>query len=77
MNQEIKQDIHKLVDQCKDDIVLEETKALLESASGDDWRKELSEEDTKLVLESEEQYGKGNFINHEELLRRFKEWKKK
>ncbi|HEV7779639.1 MAG TPA: hypothetical protein VGO58_00155 [Chitinophagaceae bacterium] len=77
MSQEIKQQIHTLVDQCKDEIVLEETKALLESASGSDWWEELSEDDKKLVMESEEQYGKGNFINHQELISRFEEWKKK
>lgn len=42
-----------------------------------DWWDELSEADKNLVMESEAQYNKGNFISHDELMQRFEAWKKK
>ncbi|MEI9945036.1 MAG: hypothetical protein WDN26_12565 [Chitinophagaceae bacterium] len=49
--------------------MLEEAKVLLQSEK--DWWDELPEEDKSLVMESETQYGKGDFINHQELMQRF------
>lgn len=77
MNVSIKQELHQLVDKCDNEMLLEEAKALLESANTSDWWEELSTEDRNLVKESEEQYGKGDFISHKELMQRFEEWKKK
>jgi hypothetical protein len=52
-------------------------KELLQSADVKDWWDELTEEDKNLVMESESEYEKGNFINHAELMQQFEEWKKK
>ena len=74
----IKQELHNLIEKCDNELILEEAKALLETNKAiDDWWDELTEEDKNLVKESEKQYGKGNFISHQELMKRFDEWKKK
>ena len=75
MSNSIKQELHELVEKCDNEILLEEARELLQS--GKDWWDELSETDRNLVMESEVQYSKGDFINHQELLQRFEEWKKK
>lgn len=75
MSDSIKQELHKLIDQCNNEILLEEAKELLKTEI--DWWNELSEQDKNLVTESEIQYGKGDFINHQELMQRFEEWEKK
>jgi hypothetical protein len=78
MDLPIKQELHHLIDKCDNELILEEAKALLETDKAvDDWWDELTEEDKNLVKESEVQYGKGNFISHQELMKRFEEWKKK
>jgi len=75
MSNSIKQELHELVEKCDNEILLEEARELLESDK-DCWD-ELSETDRNLVMESEVQYSKGDFINHKELMQRFEEWKKK
>ena len=75
MDNSIKKEIHKLVDKCDDEQILNETKELL-STTGD-WWDELSEEDKNFIKESEAQYVKGDFISHQELMQRFEAWKKK
>ncbi|MEO5946279.1 MAG: hypothetical protein ABIP79_05645 [Chitinophagaceae bacterium] len=75
MNDSIKQDLHQLVDKCDNELLLEEARELLQSDK--DWWNELSETDKSLVMESENQYNKGEFVNHRELMQRFEEWKKK
>jgi len=75
MNNSIKKEIHELVDKCNDEHLLNDAKELLETAG--DWWDELSEEDKNLIMESEAQYGKGDFISHQELMQRFEAWKKK
>jgi GTPase SAR1 family protein len=75
MKDSIKQELHQLVDKCDNELLLEDARELLQS--GKDWWDELSETDRNLVMESEVQYGKGDFINHKELMQRFEEWKKK
>lgn len=77
MSDSIKQELHQLVDKCDNETILEEAKELLQAANTTDWWDELSEEDKNLVMESEVQYGKGDFINHQELMQRFEVWKKK
>lgn len=75
MNDTIKQDLHKLIDKCENELLLEEARELLQSKK--DWWEELSETDRNLVMDSEKQYEKGEFVNHKELMQRFEEWKKK
>jgi hypothetical protein len=75
MSSSIKQEIHQLVDQCDNEILLEEAREILQTEN--DWWDELSPTDQTLVMESEAQYERGDFIDHKELLRRFEEWKKK
>lgn len=71
----IREELHQLVDRCDNQLLLKEAKALLESEK--DWWDELTQEDKNLLLESEAAYGKGNYINQQELLKQFDEWKKK
>ena len=77
MDMSIKKELHQLIDKCDNELILEEAKALLETEKTDDWWDEMTEEDKNLVKESEVQYGKGNYISHQELMQRFEEWKKK
>ena len=77
MDNSIKKEIHQLVDKCNDEILLNETKELLIAAGSGDWWDELSEEDKSLLMESEAQYDKKDFISHQELMKRFEVWKKK
>ena len=77
METAIKQELHKLVDKCDNEVLLAEAKELLQSEGADDWWNELSEEDKNLVMESEAGYEKGNFISHKDLMQQFEEWKKK
>jgi hypothetical protein len=70
MSDSIKQELHQLVDKCDNETILEEAKELFQAANTTDWWDELSEEDKNLVIESELQYGKGDFINHQELMQR-------
>ena len=78
MDMPIKKELHELIDKCDNELILEEAKALLETDKAvDDWWDELTEADKNLVKESEAQYGKGNYISHQELMQRFEEWKKK
>lgn len=77
MNTDIKQKLHALVDSCADEYLLEEAKAVLESAqSGKEFWNELSEEDREL-LEAEEEHEEGHTITHNRLMHQFEEWKKK
>ena len=78
MNNDIKNELHKLVDSCDNEMLLSEAKELLESNKQvKDWRDELTEEDKNLVMESEAEYEKGNFTSHKELMQQFEAWKKK
>lgn len=78
MNTEIKNELHKLIDNCDNELLLSEAKTLLESNKQvKDWWDELTEEDKTLVMESEAEYEKGNFISHSALMQQFEAWKKK
>ena len=78
MNTEIKNELHKLIDNCDSELLLAETKALLESKNTiKDWWDELTEEDKNLVMESETESETGNFISNKNLMQQFEEWKKK
>jgi hypothetical protein len=73
----LKKELHQLIDNCDNEVLLAEAKELLQSADVKDWWDELTEEDKNLVMESESEYEKGNFINHAELMQQFEKWKKK
>lgn len=77
MEATLKKELHLLIDKCNNEVLLAEAKELLQSADVKDWWDELNDEDKNLVLESEAEYEKGNFINHAELMQQFEEWKKK
>jgi len=77
MNLSVKQELHKLIDECDNEVLLEEAKELLLSAGVKDWWEELTVEDKNLVMESENLYHKGDFISHQELMKQFDEWKNK
>ena len=78
MSIDIKNELHKLIDDCNNELLLQETKTLLESGNEiKEWWDELTEEDKNLVMESEAEYEKGNFISHKELMQQFEAWKKK
>jgi hypothetical protein len=49
----------------------------LETAEKEDWFDGLTKEDQHLLMESEAQYERKEFITHTELLKRYEEWKKK
>ena len=54
MSIDIKTGLHKLIDDCDNELLLSETKTLLESGKEiKDWWDELTEEDKSLVMESE------------------------
>ncbi len=72
-----KQELHQLINTCDNEIVLGEIKDLLKSDEVKDWWEDLTSEDKNLVMESEIQYDKGNFISHDKLVQQFEEWKKK
>ena len=76
MNTDIKNELHKLIDNCDNELLLLETKTFLESGKEiKDWWDELTEEDKNLVMESEAEYEKGNFTSHQKLMQQFKTWK--
>jgi hypothetical protein len=76
MNNDIKNELHKLVDDCENELLLAEIKALLTSGNKiKDWWDELTEEDKNLVMEYEAEYEKGDFISHSGLMKQFESWK--
>lgn len=78
MSSDLKKELYKLIDNCDNELLLIETKKLLEERNEiKEWRDELTEEDKNLILESETEYEKGNFISNKELMQQFEAWKKK
>ena len=78
MNDDIKIVLHQLIDNCDNELLLQETRTLLQSETGvKDWWDELTEEDKETVLKSDAEYEAGQYISHDELTRQFQEWKKK
>ncbi len=75
MNQANKQKLYELIDNCDNDILLAEVKQLLQSATEKDCWDKLSEDDKNLLIESEAQYEKVEFISHDELMQQFEAWK--
>ena len=78
MYPDLKQKLHLLIDNCNDEYLLEEAKAVLESSTtGKDWWDELSDEEKEEFLEGEEEHEKGHSVTHHRLMHQFGEWKKK
>jgi hypothetical protein len=77
METQIKKDLHQLIDNCENEMLLTEAKELLETPFSNDWWDELSVNDKSLLLKSDAEYEKGQFINHNTLMQEFKEWRKK
>jgi hypothetical protein len=77
METQIKKDLHQLIDNCENEMLLAEAKELLETPFSNDWWDELSDGDKSLLLKSEAEYEKGQVINHTTLMQEFKEWRKK
>ena len=78
MDPDLKPKLHALIDQCTDESLLEEAKAVLESSeTGKEFWDELSEEDKDSFLGGEEEHEKGHSITHTRLMHQFGEWKKK
>ena len=77
METQIKIELHQLIDNCNDEVLLTEAKELLQSAPGNDWWDELSEEDKKLILKSETEFKEGKFTKHSMVMQELHEWIKK
>ncbi len=77
MSNTAKKELHQLIDDCDNEILLSEVKEILLSTSVKDWWDELTPEDKNLVMESELQYKQGEFVSHNNLMQQFEEWKKK
>lgn len=65
---QIKKELHQLIKNCENEILLTEAKELLESELANDWWEELSDTDKNLLMESEAEYEKGKFISHDKLI---------
>lgn len=73
----VKQELHKLVDNCDNEILLMEAKNVLLSAAKNDWWDEMGEDDKNLLKDSEAEYEAGDFVTHSQLMQQFEEWRKK
>ena len=67
-------EIHQLIDGCKDDEKLLAVKELLVD---EDWWDELTEEDKKRIFESEKQIADGQFYTQEQVHEMMIQWKEK
>ena len=77
MNNSIKEELHELINSCDNEMLLHEAKTLLQSDTVKDWWDDLTEDDKEILVESEQQYEKGNFITHAQLMQQFEAWKNK
>jgi hypothetical protein len=78
MAPDLKQKLHKLVDSCTDEFLLEEARAVLESPqTGKEFFDELDEDDRDAFQEGEEEHEQGHTVTHNRLMHQFEEWKKK
>ena len=76
MEPDLKQRLHKLIDSCSDEFLLEEARAVLESPqTADDFFNELDEEDRDTFLETEDELDKT--VTHHRMMHQFETWKKK
>jgi len=73
----IKQELHQLIDNCDNELLLEEAKCILQNNNVKVWWDELTEEDKTSLTTSEVQYQNGDFITHAQLMQQFESWRKK
>lgn len=77
MDTSLKQEIHKLIDNCEDDTVLNEAKLILESKNTADWWDELSEKQqtelTRLLNEPDDK----DIVSNEAYLNLTARWRTK
>jgi hypothetical protein len=74
--QELKQKLHKLIDSCNDELLLEEARAVLESTeTANEFFDELDEDDRDSFLEGEDEHDTS--VTHHRLMHQFEAWKKK
>jgi hypothetical protein len=73
---DLKQKLHKLIDSCNDDFLLEEARAVLESPqTAGEFFNELDDEDRDSFVEGEDEHDKG--ATHHRMMNQFDAWKKK
>ena len=77
MNNTIKEELYQLIDNCDNEVLLQEAKTILQSNNVKDWWDELTEEDKDNLTISEKEYDNGNFITHAQLMHRFEARRKK
>lgn len=77
MNLLVKTELHKLADNCDNEILPEEAKELLLSSTVKDWWEKLTFEDKNLIMESESHITKVISFSHQELMKQFDAWKNK
>lgn len=58
----IKHELHKLIDSCDNELLLEEAKNVLQNTNAKDWWDELTEENKSSITASETQYERGVFL---------------
>jgi hypothetical protein len=76
MAPDLKQKLHKLIDSCNDEFLLEEARAVLESPQASDaFFDELDEEDRESFVEGEEEHD--NSVTQHRMKHQFEAWKKK
>lgn len=62
MNKTIKAELHKLIDDCDNEALLQQAKTVLQSNNVKDWWDELTEEDNDDNSTPEKQYENGSLI---------------
>jgi hypothetical protein len=73
MNSELKQEVHKLVDECKDDSLLQEAKVLLDTKK--DWWDELTEEQQAELIKQTKEPDEKDTLSYEEYHKATERWR--
>jgi predicted transcriptional regulator len=63
--------------QSTDRKLIKKLQAILEEYEGDEWWDALPEEVKKSIKVSEEQFAKGEYIAHDEVMKKYQKWVKK
>ena len=72
MNSSLKEELYQLINNCNDESLLQQVKALLlQTNSVKEWWDELTEEDNYSIDEDEKQVERGDFISHTNLMQQF------
>jgi thiamine pyrophosphate-dependent acetolactate synthase large subunit-like protein len=74
----IKNQLHQLIDETNDEQLLQDLIHTIEqNQPGKDWWSEVPEGRKQRILESEEQYKKGEIISNEEVMQKIQQWLQK